>query len=445
MDPTRTDVRDLTDEVGPYLVPTLFVAHDRRSAFVGDRLLLSGPLVLGREGIAWPEVLDDTLISREHCRIFRRKGELYVQDLESRNGTSVNGNRLGQSEHRLKIGDVIGVGELMLVVGQTTPREAPMADCDLVGVSRGLAMVVESVASVAPHASTVLVLGEPGVGKELIARQVHKWSGRTGRLITVDCGALGDGVMKSELFGHRKGAFTGADTERIGLVEAAHEGTLFLDEIGNAPAGLQTALLRLLQEGEIRRLGDNHSRRVDVRFICATNADLDAMVGDGEFRLDLLTRLRRWVIDVPPLCQRREDICVLAMHLAARYAGRPIVLSGPLSLALLLHDWPGNIRELDAIIERAVISARGASSLALTAALQADLSKARGGAASGPKGGADANRMVRPSRQALVERMFDCNFQMSSLARELGIGRSTLYRWIAEMDIDVATLRERGP
>jgi len=230
----------------------------------------------------------------------------------------------------------------------------------LVGDSPALARVRQLVARVAGSEAAVLVRGETGTGKELVARAVHEGSGRAGGpLVAVNCGALPEHLVESELFGHRRGAFTGADEHRAGLFEVAHGGTLFLDEIGELPRALQARLLRVLESGEIRRVGDNHPITVDVRLVCATHRNLEEMVRAGEFREDLLFRINTFEITVPPLRERREDIASLVGHFVRR--SRPQLpsqapVADDVTLATLAaHDWPGNIRELANVVEHALV------------------------------------------------------------------------------------------
>ena len=230
----------------------------------------------------------------------------------------------------------------------------------LVGDSAALGQVRRLVDRVAGSEAAVLVRGETGTGKELVARAVHEGSGRAGGpLVAVNCGALPEHLVESELFGHRKGAFTGADEHRAGLFEVADGGTLFLDEIGELPKSLQSRLLRVLESGEIRRVGDNHPITVDVRLVCATHRDLEAMVREGEFREDLLFRINTFEVAVPPLRDRREDIPALVDHLVRRsrpqLPARQEVIDARALATLTAHDWPGNVRELANVVEHALV------------------------------------------------------------------------------------------
>ena len=229
----------------------------------------------------------------------------------------------------------------------------------LVGSSAAMLEVYKLVARVAPGRSTVLIQGESGTGKELVARAIHYNGPRaTAPFLAVDCGSLVETLLESELFGHVKGAFTGAVTTKRGLLEEAHEGTCFLDEIGDVGPNLQARLLRFLQEHEIKRVGGTESHKVDVRVIAATNKDLEALVKAGPFREELFYRLNVVTVRLPALRERREDIPLLAEHFLRKYAtesGKVVTQIAPEALAVLqAHRWPGNVRELENTIERAV-------------------------------------------------------------------------------------------
>ena len=231
---------------------------------------------------------------------------------------------------------------------------------DMVGEHRSVQRVRALIEKVAPTPSTVLIYGETGTGKELAAKSVHDLSDRKDApFVAVNCGALPESLIESELFGHQRGAFTGADENRQGLFEVADGGTLFLDEIGELPISMQAKLLRVLESGEIRRVGGNASFKVDVRIVCATHRDLSEMVAEGAFREDLMYRINTFEVHLPPLRDRIEDVPALAKHLLCRFRPDAASLENPFSgqtlEALCSHVWPGNIRELANVIEHACI------------------------------------------------------------------------------------------
>jgi two-component system NtrC family response regulator len=230
----------------------------------------------------------------------------------------------------------------------------------LVGDTRPMQRLRDLIAKVAPTSSTVLLLGETGTGKELAARAVHDQSLRAEQpFVAINCGALPESLIESELFGHRRGAFTGADEHRVGLFEVANGGTLFLDEIGELPKGMQAKLLRFLESGEIRRVGDNNSFTVDVRVVCATHRNVEDMVAQGDFREDLMFRINTFEIRLPPLRERIDDLPRLAGHLLRRVRSGVRPGQEPFTpdaiKSLEAHHWPGNVRELANVIEHAAI------------------------------------------------------------------------------------------
>jgi formate hydrogenlyase transcriptional activator len=242
----------------------------------------------------------------------------------------------------------------------------PYADVfsDIVGSGQAMQSVLNQVRAAAPTDCTVLIEGETGTGKELIARAIHKYSARrSGNLVQVNCASIPRELIESDLFGHEKGAFTGAIAQKLGRFELAHNGTLFLDEVGDLPLDLQPKLLRALQEQEFERLGSTRTRRVNVRLVAATNRRLAQLVQEGRFRSDLYYRLNIFPISLPPLRERREDIPALArtfVNRAARKMGKDVrVIPEDTQEALVQHHWPGNIRELQNFIERAVILSTG--------------------------------------------------------------------------------------
>ncbi|MGA9657346.1 MAG: sigma-54 dependent transcriptional regulator, partial [Polyangia bacterium] len=285
------------------------------------------------------------------------------------------------------------------------------------------------VARVAPTTATVLVVGESGTGKELVARAIHSRSPRAGKaFVPVNCTALSESLLESELFGHARGAFTGAVAAKRGLFEMANDGTLFLDEIGDMGPKMQAQLLRVLQDGEVRPVGGTESIKVDVRLVCATNRDLEADVKTGRFREDLYFRINVVTVRMPPLRDRAGDIPILVRHFLAKIArreGRPEASVSPEALEVLCrHVWPGNVRELENAIERAVAVAKG------NVVLPSDLPvEVYGGSPAAPTGIFDD----RPTLSELEKRYIalvlgECGGNKKKAAERLGIDRRTLYR-----------------
>jgi DNA-binding NtrC family response regulator len=285
--------------------------------------------------------------------------------------------------------------------------------------------VRELIERIGPSDASVLITGEHGTGKELVARWIHAASDRAEEpLVALNAGGLADGVFESECFGHVKGAFTDAKQDRAGSFELAHGGTLFLDEIGTVPLGQQAKLLRVLESGELQRVGSSHALRVDVRVIAATNCDLHCAADEGRFRPDLLYRLNTVELLLPPLRERREDIEPLARHFLAQYARRyeraALDLAPEALAALVAYDWPGNVRELKHALERAVLLARG-DRVDLGALL---LPRDRRGA-SRP---IDLVPLVEAERSLIESALARAQGRVTRAAELLGLSRSALYR-----------------
>jgi DNA-binding NtrC family response regulator len=287
-----------------------------------------------------------------------------LEDASSKNGTRVNG--LDVARTILRTGDLVEVGRSFFVFRDNVPHparaDAPEPPLGLATRKPALARQFENLTTIARSSVAIIVHGDTGTGKELIARAVHDLSGRTGPLQALNCGALSRSLLESELFGYRKGAFSGANEDRPGLIRAADKGTLFLDEIGDLPLDGQAALLRVLQEGELLPVGGVKPVPVDVRIVAATHRDLGEMVERETFRADLLGRLTGFTVVLPPLRARREDLGALLRTLLARHApspAAPIELSAAAIRALYAYPWPGNVRELEKVISTALLLADG--------------------------------------------------------------------------------------
>jgi DNA-binding NtrC family response regulator len=302
---------------------------------------------------------------------------------------------------------------------------------NMIGQSPAMQRVYQLIDKIGPTDSAVMVLGETGTGKELVAKRIHDSSQRKDApFVAINCGALPENLVESEFFGHRKGAFTGADTARKGLFEVANGGTLFLDELGELSKSMQVKLLRFLESGEVRRVGENEPFHVDVRVVCATNKDLQDMVRDGSFREDLFFRINTFEIHLPPLRERKSDIPSLALHLIARHLKRSNVpdsiLAPETAEALIEYDWPGNVRELANAMEHAVILSDGQS--ILTEDLPRSIVNTKLGASNGTISLNDHSRTLREIEMEVIYSVLEKNQgDKPKTARELGIALKTLY------------------
>ncbi|HEY8280525.1 MAG TPA: sigma-54 dependent transcriptional regulator [Bdellovibrionota bacterium] len=313
----------------------------------------------------------------------------------------------------------------------------------LIGHSPMIVEVYKSLARAALSSSSVLIIGESGTGKELVARAIHENSSRKGkRMLAVNCGALADSLLESELFGHAKGAFTGAVQEKKGLLEEANGGTLFLDEIGDVSPSLQVKLLRFLQEGEFKPVGSNENRHSDLRVVAATHRNLEELIRTGKFREDLFYRLKVIEIHLPPLRDRPEDLPDLVNHFLARYSeqnGKRISHVSPEAMALLReHSWPGNVRELEHCIERAVAMSKSSvlfpedfsgfvgEQVAATGAKQESISQSKGAS------------LEDIEKEHILRVLRETNYNKSKASAVLGIDRATLYRKAQRYGIELS-------
>jgi DNA-binding NtrC family response regulator len=349
-----------------------------------------------------------------------------------------------------KVDEVIAIAEQALnrtrqASGETEPAgtRAMYEEMGLVGRSAAMIELYKQIARVAPTKATVLILGESGTGKELVARAIHKHSSRSaGPFVPVNCGALTETLLEAELFGHVRGAFTGAASDRKGLWEEAEGGTLFLDEIGETSPAMQVKLLRALQQGEIRRVGASKTTRVDTRVIAATNRNVEKEVRNGTFREDLFYRLSVVTLRVPALRERRTDIPLLADRFlrtaSERMEGSVFRLDGETTKILVAYDWPGNVRELESVIEHAAMRARGnqvmpqdlpekLQSPELKAAAQSPLTALYG----------DLPSLAELERRYLVYVLDTMTGNRSRAAEVMGIDRRTLYRMAERYGIEL--------
>lgn len=329
-----------------------------------------------------------------------------------------------------------------------TRLKAAEGTTTLIGETPSMLSVRRLIDTIAPTDASVMILGETGTGKELIARSLHEKSHRSsGSFIPVNCGALPENLVESELFGHRKGAFTGADMHRKGLFEVANGGTLFLDEVGELDKSVQVKLLRFLESGEIRRVGENDPFRVDVRVLCATNRDLRDMIEAEQFREDLFFRLNTFEIHLPALRERKQDIPALALHMLTRYARRGHTGSSLTHEAVAMlqdNDWPGNIRELANAIERATILAGGGPILPEHLPTQAPIRRSGGSTMASPAANSAVNGphfaipegtpTLRDIEMKFIQVILEKhNGNKPAASKELGISLKTLYNKINQL------------
>jgi DNA-binding NtrC family response regulator len=391
-------------------------------------------------------VLTDATVSRYHLEIQVRADGIRVSDLDSTNGTYLNETRLGsvvvRARARFRVG---GETELEILPADEAIKLAPFGKNyfgKVYGASPAMTELFALLNQVAPTESTVLLQGETGTGKELIAEAVHATSLRAdGPFVVVDCGALPRELMAAELFGHTRGAFTGANQAKRGLVDEANGGTLFLDEIGELPLDLQPQLLRVLEKREIRPIGETRTHKVDVRVVAATNRDLRTLVHSGQFREDLYFRLAVVHVVVPPLRKRIEDIPELARLFLEQIGKGDFFVPEAIILQLQGHDWPGNVRELRNVVERGMSLATAQLNASEEEPLQQD--------PTGPDRAMTPEMMDLPFKEAkgLLVEAFEKEYlthllerhhgNISRAAAEAGIDRNYIHRLVKKYGIPV--------
>jgi hypothetical protein len=390
--------------------------------------------------------LDDPRMSSRHARLTKLLRRWVIEDMGSKNGIRVNG--VEQTRAALADGDLLEVGHTFFVFRDPVPCEAGApAIRDTAAIAPptpGFATLLPTLelelarfAAIAGSGLSVLIEGETGTGKELLARTLHGISGRRGDFVAINCGALPRDLVEAELFGHRKGAFSGALEDRPGLVRSADKGTLFLDEIGDLPASAQAVLLRVLQEREVRPIGGTRAIAVDLRVVAATHRSLDKMVSTGDFRADLLGRLAGHRITLPPLCERLEDMGLLIGGILARLCPDQATVPGfhPLAArALLRHEWPLNVRELEQCLSSALVLARVAKQALihlehLPAAVQRVVTSA-------PREDEDA-----ALREELILLLRKHRGNITAVAKEMGKARMQIQRWLKRVGVDPEEFR----
>jgi two-component system response regulator AtoC len=431
---------------------TRSASGDREGTEVGGGILLvAGEGVLTTFALIREEVIigrspdcDVTLthaaLSRQHACL-RLGARMTVEDLGSKNGTHVGGKRLpARTAATLTLGESFQIGRFSFVVvraprspARSTQHYADallVADPTVAGAS-GL------IADLAQSGISALILGETGVGKEVLAETLHRLSRRSGSFVRINCAAISPSLIESELFGHVKGAFTGAAQDRLGLLEAADRGTVFLDEVGELPAAAQAKLLRAVETREVTRVGGVRPIALDVRFVAATNRDLSSEIAAGQFRSDLYFRLNGVTLKIPPLRERRDQIAPLALEFlksaaAEGRSAKPPQLAANLLDRLRAYDWPGNVRELKSVIERALLLARGGEIGVAHLALGARTTTREAAPAVAPA----AAPLGLPPKEAeerdrIVAALQQCNGNQTRAAKVLGVSRATLVNKLA--------------
>jgi len=432
--PTRTSRRTGLQPREALEEGTLPPAQVRVKQGTTELLYLPGPgsFTVGKDpGNAL--VIQDRFISSQHLQVTRQEAGFHVRDMGSTNGTYLDGVRLFEAE--IPLNTVLRVGETQLHFEPVSQGPEPAAFHGMVGTDPAVRHLVEFIQRVAPSNALVTVLGESGTGKELVARALHACSPRAGQpFIPLNCAALSPGVVESELFGHEKGAFTGADTRRKGAFEEAHGGTLFLDEVGELPVEMQAKLLRVLESGEVKPVGATRPLHVDVRVVAATHRDLKQWAREGKFREDLYYRLTVMPVGLVPLRSRRGDIRLLAEHFvrASSPPGHAPKFTAAALAKLQQHDWPGNIRELRHVVHRALLLRQGPRLEASDISLQEPTRREPEGTDPAPLelpvGVTLEQMMQRVERQLIESTLRRCDNHKERAARELGLARSSLFK-----------------
>ena len=410
-------------------------------------VVLERGVVFGREP-ACTSLLAGEDASRRHATVTATHPLPTLRDLDSRNGTYVDGKRI--DERPVAPGNVVRMGDWVGLVQEMDPNAGGV---ELREIGAGwwggqtLARAIEPAQRAARTDLPVVVHGETGTGKEGLARSVHAWSGRPGAFVAVNCAALPEAIAEAELFGYRKGAFTGAERASLGHFRAAHQGTLFLDELLELPPALQAKLLRVLEQREVQPLGESRPVAVDVRIVCATQESLASAVAERRFRADLHARLDGLTVELPALRARREDIVPLfQLLLQAEGRRRTPAVDAKLMEALLLYDWPLNVRELVSLVRR-LVAVHGHEPTLRRGMLPERMTAGDAGARSTPPKRPAAQARVPTDDEAAFEQLVgalrQCGGNVSRAAAALGISRARAYRLLdARPDFDVASLRD---
>ncbi|MGH7280007.1 MAG: sigma 54-interacting transcriptional regulator [Polyangiaceae bacterium] len=429
----------------------------------------SNVVVVGRDA-ANPICIPEQAVSRQHARFSSVQDAWILWDLGSRNGTIVNGAFI--REHALEHLDEVRVGDAVFKFVETgaerfvpyridgamfAPRKSEKLT-DLVGGAQ-VDFIAADLERIAPTELSCMILGETGTGKEVAARALHQISGRRGSFQAINCAAIPQALLESELFGYRRGAFSGADRDKPGLVKLADGGTLFLDEIGDMPLEAQAKLLRVLQAHEVFPLGGTTPEKVDIRVVCATHRDLFGLVKSEKFRGDLFARLNEHAVKLPPLRERKEDLYRLCHFFLARFGQQAVTFTFSAMVALIHYDWPFNVRELESCIKRAVALANVRDNMGR---LVIDVVHLPEQISDCMKGYADRKQNLNPSvmpghvasfppvsprrgtpsEEELRDLLTRHHGNIAAVGRELGKERMQVHRWLKKYNIDLEQYRD---
>jgi DNA-binding NtrC family response regulator len=420
----------------------LIVAHSPDSTQRDALIPLDRPLTIGRRDSGAVDVaLDDGRVSRRHAKVRPRtdRSGADVEDLASRNGLFVD--RVKTTSAYAKVGSVLRVGDTIFILSHAPGRQPQRRPAGVVGRSALVLDLLFTCASYAPSELPILLLGETGTGKEVFAAAIHELSARTGPLVTLNCAAIPRELGESLLFGHLKGAFTGATSAQAGAFAQAQAGTLFLDEVGELSPDVQAKLLRALENREFTPIGRTTPQKTDARIVAATNVDLRRASETGGFRRDLYARLAGGVLRLPPLRQRREDVPVLTRHFLSQLSSdAPIPWSANFAELLVAHSWPMNARELRLTLQRLMLLSSGQPELRgsdLLAVL--DLPDDEAGADSA--GDDEQNEGDVPARAELEALLATHHGNVSAIAKHYRRDRKQVYRWLRRYDLSLDTYR----
>ena len=407
----------------------------------GFDLIFSDVVMPGKDGLAFLEELRGASVMTP---VVMMSGQAHIE-------MAVRATKLGALDFLEK---PISTEKLLLTVenalrlqrleSENKQLRQRLGDHEIVFTGEAMKKVMAQIDRVAPTETRVCILGETGTGKELVARALHEKSPRkSGPFVAINCAAVPAELIESELFGHEKGSFTGATARHVGKFEQADHGTLFLDEIGDMPLTMQAKLLRVLEEGEIERIGTNKPTPVDVRVIVATHRNLEAQVHDSKFRQDLFHRIFVFPIVLPPLRERREDIPALVVHFAAQVCAqngwKPVTFSPQAVEALQQYSWPGNVRELRNMVERIMLlaSSNEVDAATVDSVLTPATSQSKTTVGSGPL----TNRVENFEREVILAELRRANYHITNAAKSLGLERSHLYKKAEQLGIDIRQKR----